>query len=60
VQAALANESQHRGIKPADLLIAAAAECADLVVLHYDRDYDRIAKVTGQRVEWIVAAGTAD
>jgi predicted nucleic acid-binding protein len=43
-----------------DLLIAAAAELAGLVVLHYDRDYDRIAKVTGQRTKWIVEAGTAD
>ena len=60
VQAVLARKSQHRGIKPADLFIAAAAECADLVVLHYDRDYERIAEVTGQPTRWIVAAGTAD
>jgi hypothetical protein len=60
VQALLAKHSQHRGVKSMDLLIAAAAELAGLVVLHYDRDYDRIAKVTGQPTEWIVAAGTAD
>ena len=44
--------------KIADLLIAAAAEVAGLVVLHYDRDFDLIAKVTAQRTEWIVPAGT--
>jgi predicted nucleic acid-binding protein len=43
VQDALANKSQHRGAKIADLLIAAAAEAAGLVVLHYDHDYDLIA-----------------
>ncbi|HEV7762094.1 MAG TPA: PIN domain-containing protein [Acidimicrobiales bacterium] len=60
VQQLLVQRNHHRAVKTLDLLIAAAAELADLVVLHYDRDYDRIAKVTGQRTEWIVAAGTAD
>lgn len=58
VQDMLAERSQHRGAKIADLLIAAAAEAARLVVLHYDRDYDVIAKVTGQPTEWVVPAGT--
>jgi predicted nucleic acid-binding protein len=58
VQDALAATSQHRGAKIADLIIAAAAEVAQLVVLHYDHDFDLIAGVTGQPVEWIVAAGT--
>ena len=57
VQDALASQSQHRGAKIADLIIAAAAEAAALVVLHYDRDFDLIATVTGQSVEWIVEAG---
>ncbi|MGI9032600.1 MAG: PIN domain-containing protein [Acidimicrobiales bacterium] len=58
VQHALAESSQHRGAKIADLLIAAAAEAADLVVLHYDHDFERIAEITGQPTEWIVPAGT--
>jgi predicted nucleic acid-binding protein len=58
VQDELANRGQQRGAKLADLLIAAAAESADLVVLHYDADYDRIAKVTGQPCEWVVPAGS--
>ena len=40
-----------------DLLIAAVAERAGLCVLHYDRDYDLIASVTGQDVEWGRAGG---
>ena len=58
VQDELADRSQQRGAKIADLLIAAAAETAGLVVLHYDHDFDLIATVTGQPVEWIVPAGT--
>ena len=58
VQDALADQSQQRGVKIADLLIAAAAEAADLVVLHYDHDFDAIAGITGQPTEWILLAGT--
>ncbi len=53
---ALAERSRHRAAKIADLLIAAAAEAAGLVVLHYDRGFELIAEVTGQPVEWIVPA----
>jgi predicted nucleic acid-binding protein len=58
VQDALAERSQQRGAKIADLLIAAAAEAAGLVVLHYDHDFDLIAATTGQLTEWILPAGT--
>ena len=58
VQDALADRSQQRGAKIADLLIAAAAEAAGLVLLHYDRDFDLIAAITGQPAEWIVPAGS--
>jgi len=57
VQDALAEQSQQRGAKIADLLIAAAAEAAGLVVLHYDHDFDLIAEITGQPTEWILPAG---
>ena len=43
-----------------DLVVAATAESANLSVLHYDDDYERIAKVTGQPTEWIAAPGTLD
>jgi len=39
---------------------AAAAETRDLVVLHYDADFDRIAAVTGQACEWVVPAGSVE
>ena len=58
VQDVLAARGEQRGAKLADLLIAAAAEAAGLAVLHYDHDFDLIASVTHQPVEWIVAAGT--
>lgn len=56
----MAERGLHCGAKPVDLVIAAAAEAADLVVLHYDRDYDRIASVTGQATEWVAPAGSLD
>ncbi len=59
VQRSLASISQ-RGHKIPDLLVAAAAEEAGLTVLHYDTDFDLIASVTGQSVEWAVPAGSVD
>ncbi len=56
----MADAGHHRGAKSMDLIIAAAAEAAGLTVLHYDRDFDRIASVTGQPVEWVAPAGTLD
>lgn len=58
VQDRLAERSQQRGAKIADLLIAAAAEAAGLVVLHYDHDFDLISGITGQPAEWVVPAGS--
>ncbi len=49
-----------RGRKIPDLLVAAAAEEAGLIVLHYDGDFDHIARATGQQCEWVVPAGTID
>jgi predicted nucleic acid-binding protein len=54
----LARGGKHRGASIPDLLIAAVAERAGLSVLHYDRDFDLIASVTGQDVEWVVPAGS--
>lgn len=57
VQGELAKRGQHRLPIP-DLIVAAAAEAAGLAVLHYDADFDRIAAVTGQPVEWVVPRGS--
>lgn len=58
VQADLLHRGQHRSAGVADLLVAATAEIEGLTVLHYDGDFDLIADLTGQPVEWIVPAGT--
>ena len=55
----LASRGQ-KGRKIPDLLVAAAAEDANLTVLHYDTDFDLIARATGQRCEWVMRAGTVD
>ena len=58
VQAMLAERSQHRAVPLPDLLVAACAERAEMTVLHYDADFDRIAKLTGQQTRWIVPRGS--
>ena len=56
-QLALAAGGDHRRVPPADLLIAAAAEEAGVALVHYDRDYERIAAVSDLRHEWLVPDG---
>ena len=58
VQGRLAERSQHRAVPLPDLLVAACAERAGLTILHYDADFERIAKVTGQPVQWVVPRGS--
>jgi predicted nucleic acid-binding protein len=58
IQAALAERSQHRGPSPVDVLIAAIAEVNGVTLLHYDRHFDAIARVTGQPMEWLARRGT--
>ena len=60
VQAILAARSQHRALSLVDALVAAVAEARELVVLHYDADFELVAEVTGQAQEWVVPPGTAD
>lgn len=57
IQSELARSGRHRVPIP-DLIIAATAESAGLTILHYDRDYDLIAEVTGQLTQWIVERGS--
>ena len=51
VQLALAQRGQHRAPSIPDLLIAATAELAELIVLHFDKDLQLIAVLTGQPTE---------
>jgi predicted nucleic acid-binding protein len=55
---ALARISQHRNFKLPDLIIAATAEVHGAVVLHYDKDFDRIAAITEQPTEWVAPQGS--
>lgn len=58
VQHLLAKSAQHRGPRVPDLIIAAVAERCDLILLHYDSDFDRIVRLTGQPAEWVVPQGS--
>ena len=57
VQQALAKIGHHRLPIP-DLIVSATAELASLTVLHYDSDFDTIARITGQPMEWVVERGS--
>jgi predicted nucleic acid-binding protein len=57
VQLLLAPDGDHRRVPPVDLLFAAAAEKADVPLVHYDRDYERIAAATDLQHEWLVTDG---
>ena len=59
VQHRLASASQHRAAAIPDLIVAAIAERHRVTVLHYDHDFDQIAVVTRQPMEWVVPRGTA-
>jgi predicted nucleic acid-binding protein len=54
----LARAGLHRSVPLPDLVLAAVAERHGLTVLHYDADFDHVAKVTSQRVEWVVPRGS--
>lgn len=58
VQRELWATGQVRAVPLPDLLIAAVAERHNIVILHYDADFDRIAAVTGQQVKWVVPRGS--
>lgn len=58
VQATLARRSHHRGPTPVDLYVAAIAELTAATLVHYDRHFDAIARVTGQPTEWLAPRGT--
>ena len=53
IQILLADRGLHRGPSIPDLLIAATAELAGLSVLHFDKDFDTIAMVTGLSATWL-------
>lgn len=54
VQTLLGDRGQHRAPSIPDLLVAAAAEFADLTLLHLDKDFALIAGITSQPIERLV------
>lgn len=56
VQMRLADRGHHRAPSVPDLIVAATAELAGLIVLHVDKDFDLIADVTGQPLERLDAS----
>lgn len=58
IQGLLAVKSQHRSVSLPDLIVASCAEHHRLILLHYDSDFDRIAELTNQPVQWIVPRGS--
>jgi predicted nucleic acid-binding protein len=58
VQGVLWRSGRVRAVGFPDLLVAAVAERERVTVLHYDSDYDLIAEVTGQAVQWVVPPGS--
>ncbi len=58
IQEALTEQAQHRSASIPDLLVAATAQARGLEILHYDRDFDTIARYTEQPSRWVVPPGT--
>ena len=58
IQGMLTQQGQHRSAGAVDLLVAAAAELNSLTLVHYDRDFEQIARATGQSVVWLAPAGS--
>ena len=54
----LARTGRHQAVGIPELLIAAVAEREQLTVMHYDADFDFVAAVTGQSMQWVVPRGT--
>ena len=58
IQKALTEKGQHRAASVPGLVVAATAQAAGLIVLHYDNDFETIASFTEQATRWVVPAGT--
>lgn len=58
VQAALWRRGWVRAVGFPGLLIAAVAEREQVTLVHYDSDYDLVAEVTSQPMQWVVPRGT--
>lgn len=52
VRVVLPQRGQHRSAGAVDLVAAATVELQGLTLLHRDRDFECIAAVTGQVLQW--------
>ena len=60
IQAMLTARGEHRSAGPVDLLVAATAELSGLTLLHYDRDFETVARATGQPASWVAEPGSVN
>lgn len=60
VQEMLTEKGQHRGPGTIDLLVAATAELTGRTLLHYDHDFEPVARKTGQDTLWLAEPGSID
>ncbi len=51
---AASGPGHQRSVRLVDLIVAAVAERADLPIVHLDKDYERIAAITGQPIRRLV------
>jgi predicted nucleic acid-binding protein len=58
LQVSLAATGEHRRVPPVDLLIGCSAEASGIPLVHYDRDYERIARVSALDAHWLLPDGT--
>ena len=45
-----------RSVRLVDLIVAAVGERNGFAIVHFDRDYERVAGVTGQATRWVATA----
>jgi predicted nucleic acid-binding protein len=58
LQEGMAREGHHRGAGAVDLLVAVTAQSRGMTVLHYDHDFETIAKHTDLKTHWLAEPGS--
>jgi hypothetical protein len=57
LQLLLATAGDHRRVPLVDLLIGATAATASVPLVHYDRDYERLAGISALEQLWVLPDG---
>ncbi|MBQ0986146.1 PIN domain nuclease [Streptomyces sp. F63] len=58
-QQLLTDHGEHRSAGPVDLMVAAVAELSGMTLLHHDRDFETVARHTGQPTCWLADPDSA-